>query len=70
MTGGIDLARLDNPEAAAAVEAMKEQLLIAFLKRLGGKVRMPVKEVDDTGDYVFILRLDGTVFEFSLRKKQ
>lgn len=31
------------------LDEFKDQLLIAFLKRLGGTVDMPIREVDDTG---------------------
>lgn len=68
MGKGIDLARLTNPEHVAAVENLKEQLLIVFLKRLGGKVTVPVAEVDDTGRDNLALRFDQEtkVFEFEI----
>jgi hypothetical protein len=64
-------ARGDAPEHAAVIDDMKDQLLIAFLKRLGGKIVMPVAEVDDTGNDLFAFRIDFETrnFHFELRKK-
>lgn len=36
-----------DPAAVAAIEAMKNDLLIIFVERLGGEVNVPVAEVDD-----------------------
>lgn len=70
MGKGIDLARAEAPEHAAVLDELKDQLLIVFLKRLGGKVLIPVAEVDDTGGdlFAFNITADG-VFNFELRKK-
>lgn len=65
-----DLARADAPEHAAVIDALKEQLLIVFLKRLGGKVSIPVAEVDDTGSDLLAFNIVDRVFNFELRKKQ
>lgn len=53
------------------IEAMKSQLLIAFLKRLGGRVVMPVSEVDATGDsnFAFSLDVEARTFVFEIQKK-
>jgi len=70
MGKGVDLAREDNPEHAAVIDSFKEQLLIVFLKRLGGKVSIPLAEVDDTGQDMLALRIDqNKVFHFETRKK-
>lgn len=71
MARGIDLAREFAPEHAALVEAMKEQLLIVFLKRLGGKIDIPAAEIDATGQDLFCLSVDPQtrVFHFEVRKK-
>lgn len=61
---GIDLAAAINPETAAIMKAMKEQLLIVFLKRLGGKVTIPVHELDDTGRDNLAMRFDPATREF------
>lgn len=67
---GTDLAREFAPEHVAAIEAMKEQLLIVFLKRLGGKASIPVAEIDDTGQDMFAFRMDeNRVFHFEIMKK-
>ena len=70
MGKGIDLAREDSPEHAAVIDNFKEQLLIVFLKRLGGKVSIPLVEVDDTGQDMFAFCIDeNKVFHFETRKK-
>lgn len=68
---GTDLARAAGNEAhAAAIEAMAQQLLIVFLKRLGGSVSIPVAEVDDTGNDLFAFSVTpDRVFHFEVRKK-
>jgi len=70
MGKGIDLARQDNPAHAAVLDEFKDQLLIVFLKRLGGKVSISVTEVDDTGGDILAFRIDeNRVFHFETRKK-
>lgn len=70
MGKGIDAARPEAPLHAAVLDDFKDQLLIVFLKRLGGKVSIPVAEVDDTGNDLFCFSVVNGVFNFSLRKKQ
>jgi hypothetical protein len=71
MGKGIDAARADAPYHAAMLDDFKDQLLIVFLKRLGGKVSIPVSEVDDTGQDLFAFRIDEhKVFHFVAQKKQ
>lgn len=74
MGRGTDAARLLNPEHAKLIDDLKEQLLIVFLKRLGGAVTIPVAEVDDTGRDVFALSVvehkeHGYVFHFAVQPK-
>lgn len=70
MGKGIDAARADAPEHTAVMDDFKDQLLIVFLKRLGGKVSIPVAEVDDTGQDLLAFRIDeNMVFHFELQKK-
>lgn len=69
MGQGIDLAALTSPEHAAMIDDLKDQLLIVFLKRLGGDVRVPVEEVDATGRYCLAMSLDGRTFHFKLEEK-
>lgn len=45
-------------EHQQAIEAMKSQLLIVLVKRLGGTVSIPVSEIDDTGKNNLTLRVD------------
>ena len=56
---------------AAAIEVMKGQLLIVLVKRLGGKVTIPVTEIDGTGLDMLAMRLDPDTraFVFEVRKK-
>ena len=73
MGKGIDLAReLGNTEHADVLEHFKEQLLIVMLKRLGGKLEVPLKEMDDTGGDMMALALDPDtkIFHFTIVKKQ
>lgn len=72
MGKGIDMARVDAPEHAALLDDLKDQLLIAFLNRLGGNLVMPVAEVDGTGAFCMALRIDpeNRNFEFELVRKQ
>lgn len=70
MGKGIDAAR----EAGAGIHAdvlddFKDQLLIVFLKRLGGKVSIPVAEVDDTGRDLLAFSVIEGVFHFETSKK-
>ncbi len=70
MGKGIDLARSNSPEHAAVLDDFKDQLLIVFLKRLGGTVDIPVAEVDDTGQDMLAFSVNNGVFHFETRKKQ
>jgi hypothetical protein len=72
MGRGIDLARADAPIHAQVLDDLKDQLLIAFVKRLGGKVSIPVADVDATGRSVMLFSIDpdARVFHFELQEKQ
>lgn len=68
----------------AALKAMNMQMLIVLVNRLGGKVSVPVKEIDDTGQWLLGMHLESKeitgdrktdvqlsgVFHFETRKKQ
>ena len=71
MAKGMDAARADAPEHVLALENMKEQLLIVFLKRLGGNVSIPVSEIDDTGNdlFAFSVDIENNLFNFTIWKK-
>jgi len=71
MGKGIDLARSAGSVLHADVlDDFKDQLLIIFLKRLGGKVSIPVAEVDDTGGDLLAFSIDeNKVFHFETRRK-
>jgi len=70
MGKGIDAARVFAPEHAALLDDLKDQLLIVFLKRLGGTVTIPVSEVDNTGGDVLAFSLrDGNAFHFEIQRK-
>lgn len=70
MGQGIDAARSLAPEHAAMLDNLKDQLLIVFLKRLGGKVSIPVSEVDDTGGDLVSFSINEGNFNFNVSKKQ
>ncbi len=70
MGKGIDLAKEDNPEHAQILDDFRDQLLIAFLRRLDGTIDIPVKEIDETGRYLLSMKItDGRMFHFKLSKK-
>ena len=70
MGKGIDMAREGSPVHAAVLDDFKDQMLIVFLKRLGGHVSIPVAEVDDIGQDLLSFRIDeDKVFHFELSKK-
>ncbi len=69
MGKGIDAARNDSPLHAALLDDFKDQLLIVFLKRLGGKVDLPISDVDDTGQDLLAFSVNDGVFHFETRKK-
>jgi len=57
------------PEHAAMLELMKKELLLIFLKRLGGEVSISLKEMDATkGDTLSFHIDDDNVFHFSIGK--
>lgn len=62
-----------NPEAVLAqmLDAMKVQMLIVMVNRLGGKVDIPVEEIDGTGQFMMQMSLEQTtgVFTFEVSKK-
>lgn len=70
MGKGIDAARADAPEHAAALDDFKDQLLIALVRRLGGTVSIPVAEVDSTGGVVMLMSVRDGMFNFEVRMKQ
>lgn len=69
MGKGIDGARPDALLHAAVLDDFKDQLLIVFLKRLGGNVSIPIAEVDDTGQDLLAFSVNEGVFHFETRKK-
>lgn len=73
MGTGIRLGDLD-PELQAALEDMRDQLLLVLVRRLGGKARIPVREIDQTGGFLLDMIIEGegptAAFKFTVRKKQ
>jgi hypothetical protein len=70
MGKGIDAARAAGAGVHADVlDDFKDQLLIVFLKRLGGQVSIPLAEVDDTGQDLLEFNIVDGVFHFHARKK-
>lgn len=70
MGKGVDLARDDAPLHAQVIDDFKDQLLIAFMVRLGRNVSIPVKEIDETGRYTLSFNIENGMFNFQLREKQ
>lgn len=54
-------------EAQQRIEAMKSQLLIAFVNRLGGSLTMPIDEVDGTGAFNLLMGADDEARTFTFR---
>ena len=71
MGKGIDIAKeiFGASEHAALLDDLKDQLLIVFLKRLGGKLECPISEVDDTGGDMLSLRVADGKFYFEIERK-
>lgn len=57
--------------ATRMLEAMKGQLLIVLVNRLGGKVEIPAAEVDETGPFMMKMDVDQQrrLFTFTVSKK-
>ena len=49
---------------------LKDQLLICLVNRLGGKVELPVAEVDTTGGYWMPMSANNGVFTLEVKQKQ
>jgi hypothetical protein len=60
---------IPDAAAAAAIEAMKDQLLIVLVRRLGGRIEIPCAEIDGTAGLGLALALDPTtrVFTFEVQ---
>jgi len=69
MGKGIDPAREFALEHAAVMDDFKDQLLLVFLRRLGGKISIPVSKCEDTGSLLLAFSLNDGVFDFELLKK-
>lgn len=54
-----------------AIEAMKSQLLIVLINRLGGVADIPVAEIDGTGKFVLAMQMDQATrsFHFEVQTK-
>lgn len=46
-----------SPEAMMMIEAMKSQLLIVLVNKLGGEVEIPVEDVDGTGRFNMMMEV-------------
>lgn len=59
-------------EHQQVIEAMKSQLLIVLINRLGGTVDLPVAEVDGTGKFNLAMRVDPAtrMFHFQVLEKR
>lgn len=54
-------------EHQQVIEAMKDQLLLVLINRLGGKVEIPAAEVDGTGGMKMLMRVEnGKTFIFEV----
>lgn len=67
----IDLAKQQNQELGVLLENMRDELLLVFVQRLGGKVVIPVSEVDKTKGVVMMMEVntDERSFTFEIVRK-
>lgn len=56
-----------HPVARDAIEAMKGQLLIVLVERLGGEITIPVAEIDATGDRNLSMQLNREEGSFTFK---
>ena len=68
---GLPVDPQSDPQFAAALDAMKGQLLICMVNRLGGSLTLPVAEVDQTGSWMLHIAADpaGRTFTFTTTRK-
>lgn len=59
-------------EHQQVIEAMKSQLLIVLINRLGGAAYIPAEEVDETGQFNLAMSVDPKtrVFHFVVKRKK
>jgi len=57
-------------EHQMAIEAMKSQLIIVLVQRLGGKIDIPASEIDATGPFNLTMSVDGSTFTFQVVEKR
>lgn len=62
-------AEATDPVAAELLEQLRDQLLIVLIRRSGGRVTVPVQEIDATGDLVLSMEVDGESFIFAVEPK-
>ena len=60
----VNLDEIPDPEAAAAIEKMKTQLLIVLVNRLGGEITIPASEIDNTGGLNLVTDLSPLTREY------
>ena len=70
MADGMNAARPLAPEHVALLENLRDQLLIVFLKRLGGRASIPVAEIDDTDNDLFVFSIVNGKFYFEIQQKE
>ncbi len=61
-----------DPELQRRIEAKKDQLLIAFLNRLGGSLEIPVEEVDGADAFTLLMGADedARTLTFRVERKE
>jgi hypothetical protein len=61
-----------GPEVDRALANMLPQVMIALIKRMGGKVKLSAKEIDNTGGILLTMELDpkNQHFTFRIERKQ
>jgi len=54
----------------ATLAVLKDQMLICLVNRAGGKVNLPIPEVDGTGRFVMTMGMSNGIFTLEVLRKQ
>ncbi len=63
------LQAMADPVTRGLIDAMKGQLLMVLIERLGGVVTIPASEIDNTGGLLLHMEVVGSAFVFRIGRK-
>jgi len=58
-----------DPESREVFGPLRDQLLIVLINRDGGSVKIPVEEVDQTGEFILRMRTEDRSFVFTVDQR-